>query len=250
MTKISEMEYSNILTVNEMCDLFDFAPYEEPDGTTYKITVRDMYEDDFQSRALYAYAYKKGYEFSPEMWEMTQECEQCDGSGFIEDQEMMDCSSCSGSGRVELDMDSIYQDELFQEMEGGVQDEHYKAWKKSVEHAFEKYLEYHNLKLVQTKIPRTYEQDGKQKRWFEDGYALKPVKSWKDVVDQIVETINGVGYFWFDDAKHLLESGPYRSYKQAAIHHLHWIQDYGKVYGSRSPDSIYQDYMEHYLYSW
>lgn len=60
---------------------------------------------------------------------------------------------------------------------------------------------------------------------------------WRYVCSKLVETINGYGMFEFRDAKELKESGPYVSYKQAALQHLHWIKEWSKIYGDLSAEN-------------
>lgn len=66
-------------------------------------------------------------------------------------------------------------------------------------------------------------------------YLVSPQKSWRDSGKQLIETINGVGYFHFSNVGEWLRSGPY-SPKEAVLGHLHWIKDYSKVYGDYSAE--------------
>lgn len=61
-------------------------------------------------------------------------------------------------------------------------------------------------------------------------YTVKPKVSWKDAAAQVIETINGVGYFHFGSVGEFLRSGPYTP-KQAVTSHLHWLKRYPDVYG-------------------
>lgn len=70
-------------------------------------------------------------------------------------------------------------------------------------------------------------------------YRLVPEKGWKDVAAHLVNTINGVGMFYYEDAKDLKDVGPYKSYKEAVLSHLHWMTRYSDVYGTPSPEQVY-----------
>jgi hypothetical protein len=74
-------------------------------------------------------------------------------------------------------------------------------------------------------------------------FIVKPKESWKDVCEKLVETINGVGYFYFDNAAALADSIP-DTYKGTAISHFHWMNDYSRVYGCQSANSSYESEME------
>lgn len=74
-------------------------------------------------------------------------------------------------------------------------------------------------------------------------FGVKPKESWKDVCEKLVETINGVGYFHFSNAAELADSIP-DTYKGTAISHFHWMNDYSRVYGCQSANSIYESEME------
>jgi len=66
-----------------------------------------------------------------------------------------------------------------------------------------------------------------------DLYRVKPMKSWEDSLTPIVETINGVGYFYFRDGKELMRSGPYTA-REAVLSHMGYLNDVGSVYGEES----------------
>lgn len=72
-------------------------------------------------------------------------------------------------------------------------------------------------------------------------YKIVPEKTWKDAAARLVTTINGVGTFYYEDAKELKDVGPYKSYKQAVLSHLHWALYYPEVYGTGSPQRAYED---------
>jgi hypothetical protein len=76
----------------------------------------------------------------------------------------------------------------------------------------------HNLILT--------ERDGEKNAWT---YLIEPEISWKNSASKIVETINGVGMFRFNDAQDLMRSGPYTA-RQAVLSHLHHIPSHPEVY--------------------
>ena len=105
-------------------------------------------------------------------------------------------------------------EEAEQEGEQAATDELYGKWRSAVESVAESLLDEHGLLL-----------DEKAR----GQYRLKPDTSWRDAVDKIVNTINGVGYFYFDSTQEFLDSGLYTP-KVAVIEHLHHITSYlGRV---------------------
>jgi hypothetical protein len=94
----------------------------------------------------------------------------------------------------------------------------YKAYCNAVEKAASRLYGNHNLMLVEGK---------------NHTYTIKPKVSWKDAAAQVIETINGVGYFHFNGVGEFLRSGPYTP-KEAVTSHLHWIKRYADVYGDTS----------------
>ena len=83
---------------------------------------------------------------------------------------------------------------------------------------------------------------GLQDRWHETGgkerFWVVPVESWRYSATQIMEIVNGVGYFHFDNLKDFLDSGPYTP-KEAVLSHLHWLKDRAEVYGDVRPGARY-----------
>lgn len=72
-------------------------------------------------------------------------------------------------------------------------------------------------------------------------YEIKiiPAVNWKESASLLLELMNGVGTFEFDSLRDLMESGPYRSYKDCTLQHLWWIRSYSAVYGGTSPEQMY-----------
>lgn len=69
-------------------------------------------------------------------------------------------------------------------------------------------------------------------------YRVVPLDKWSDALTEVVQTINGVGYFHFASSRELLRSGPYASPKQGVLSHLHWVKRHGEVYGCGTPRSM------------
>ena len=59
--------------------------------------------------------------------------------------------------------------------------------------------------------------------------------SWEASAQEVIECINGYGLFHFQDVDDLIRSGPYEGAKGATLSHLHWIQEWGAVFGDDSP---------------
>ena len=95
----------------------------------------------------------------------------------------------------------------------------YSKYVAAVEKIAEALLNEHGLMLVKDEEKHTYK--------------IMPRLNWKDAANKIRETINGVGYFYFDNVGEFLRSGPYTA-RQATLTHLHWIKRWYDVYGDGS----------------
>ncbi len=113
--------------------------------------------------------------------------------------------------------------------EGEAQSEVYGKWHGGVLAAAESLFEEHGLTLVPI---------GKGLRPFE--FRICPVKGWKDSLRAVIETINGVGYFYFSSPREFLDSGPYASARVGVLTHLHWIKDHPAVYGGTSAERLFE----------
>lgn len=80
----------------------------------------------------------------------------------------------------------------------------------------------------------------------EDTYKVKPMKSWEDSLKPIVETMNGVGYFYFRDGKALMRSGPYTA-REAVLSHMGYLSDVGSVYEEESLERKFEKNLDHAL---
>lgn len=103
-------------------------------------------------------------------------------------------------------------------------DELYSQWEGAVESAARTLLEESGLDLV---------------RVTQGTFKLVPEKSWRDAAGKILDTINGVGYFYFSSTQEFLDSGPYTP-KEAVISHLHYITSRPEVYGTASAQQLYE----------
>lgn len=107
-------------------------------------------------------------------------------------------------------------------------DELFRKWHDAVERVAEDLFGEHGLEL---------DPLGKDKRLAYE-YKIIPKVNWNEAANKIRETLNGVGYFHFNDLKEFLRSGPYTA-QQAVLSHLGTIADYPAVYGSSSARRIY-----------
>lgn len=243
-------ENNGVFTREQLVELFDLTPYDDFDGTGRGGGLSDMNWEEIEERALYSYAYAHDYEFNEVLWEMTKECEECDGDGF--DDEGRDCIVCEGEGSVEVDIDGVHNTDEYLKCYEEAEDPLYKGWIAAIETVIDRYFEHHDMIAEPVKVREYYESEGKRKSFLRDGYKIKPVegKTWKDVAAAVIDTINGYGYFWFNTPKDLLDSYPYTHYKTAVMEHLHWIKHWGTVYGGYSPQHLYQREIESNLRNW
>ncbi len=106
-------------------------------------------------------------------------------------------------------------------------DELYGNWYDAVERVALDLFEAHGLDLTPV---------GKR---TQRAFRVTPQFSWADAADSLRETINGVGEFHFGSLREFLDSGPWTA-RQAVLAHLSWIRWYPEVYGSPSPQRIYE----------
>ena len=113
------------------------------------------------------------------------------------------------------------REEAQEAMDSASEDE-WKKYAAALENVFEDYFGYADLEVI--------EKEGYK-------YKLLPKTDWKHSATEIVEIINGVGYFRYDSLREFLDSGPYTP-RQAVLSHLHWIKQYGNVFGTHSPEQM------------
>lgn len=86
------------------------------------------------------------------------------------------------------------------------------------------------------------------------GLKVEPEVSWNDAANQIMDTINGVGAYYFSSLREFLESGPWQRHegrpasrrytaRQAVLSHLHWMRSRSDVYGTASPETMFERQM-------
>jgi len=98
-------------------------------------------------------------------------------------------------------------------------DEYWSRYANGLMAVFEELCEVHDLVL---------DQRGKEPVW-----VVRPKVRWKYSAKCVMETINGVGLFHFNNLPEFLDSGPYTE-RAAVLTHLHWLKRYPDVYGSGS----------------
>ena len=64
-------------------------------------------------------------------------------------------------------------------------------------------------------------------------YKITPLRTWRESLGLMLQTINGVGYERYSSVREFLDSGPYTE-REAVLGHLGYLAQYGKVYGVRS----------------
>lgn len=77
-------------------------------------------------------------------------------------------------------------------------------------------------------------------------WKIAPLGTWRESLGYIVETINGVGYYRFDSIREFLNSGPYTE-REGVLTHLHYLADYGRVYGDTSLQQEFEYNLSHKL---
>lgn len=114
------------------------------------------------------------------------------------------------------------------------QSESYDKYCDALLFAFRDLLSKHKLNLEEKLVSYKNRKYGKYIKFFVVPFVNG---SWRDACGELIETINGVGYFYFSSVKHFLDSGPY-SPKEAVMSHLHWMKRHHEVYGDPSPRSL------------
>lgn len=225
---------ADVFSLEELVKLFDLRGIDD---------VWEGWGEWLESSALGAACYYLDYDFDYETWEITKDCDRCDGTGYVETvltQEDVECNICNGSGQVEVDLDDLrdtpdYEREL--SIAGGSL---YKAWEDAISTTLEKYFGWHNLDLVEVVLIG----NGKSAPREQTGYRIVPQKSWQDSAQCLADTISGYGMFWYENAKELKDVGPYATYKHAFLSHIHWMAYYGEVYGVKSMQRMFEDEFE------
>jgi hypothetical protein len=112
-------------------------------------------------------------------------------------------------------------DELRLKYEQELESSYYDAWLSTVETGIDSALA--SVGLQATDVT---------KKGQETTYKISPApgKTYTDAAKEIIEIINGVGYFHFGSVKEFTSSGPY-TLKEGVLSHLHWIPEAEDVYG-------------------
>jgi hypothetical protein len=76
------------------------------------------------------------------------------------------------------------------------------------------------------------------KRW-----RVKPFTSWKHTLNLILDTVNGVGCFYFPSLDALMEGCTYRT---TVLRYMCYLSRYGEVYGSKRLQHDFDEYYEIY----
>jgi len=100
----------------------------------------------------------------------------------------------------------------------------FEKYRSAVENTINYLLDFHDLELIRNK----------------KGYYIETTSTWEKSCGKIAVTISGVGMFEYNSAKELKEVGPYKSYAEACISHIHWVKDYPRVYGVSSYKNKYE----------
>lgn len=237
----------NIFTIYELCEMFDIPPYGDPEGNWDHSTLYEANIEYIEERAVDRAVWDLGYTQS--RGTVYTECGDCFGDGeYFEDPEgeALICETCGGTGQVEIDLGALYETPEYEKARDEVERELYSGWKNAVEEAIEETFAAVRLNVTEVEV----RMDG----YTVEGYRLDPQykTTWHNVAWEIIEIINGYGYFWFDTVKDLMDSIPVTTPRKAALDHIHWVKHRWEVYchSGIKPDRIYQDALEHYLRYW
>lgn len=111
-------------------------------------------------------------------------------------------------------------EEKAQELEDKYRDDEFNKYKSKVIESISYLLSFANLKYVEMK----------QNIYFE------PLTSWPNTADKMSGIISGYGTFYYKNGKELKDIGPYKTYSEAVIKHLHWLKYAPEVYGDKNYD--------------
>jgi hypothetical protein len=80
------------------------------------------------------------------------------------------------------------------------------------------------------------------KRW-----RVKPFTSWKHTLNLILDTVNGVGCFYFPSLNALRTDGcDTDTYRTAVLNYMYYLARYGEVYGGKRLQRDFDEYYEIY----
>jgi hypothetical protein len=110
-------------------------------------------------------------------------------------------------------------EEKGQEAEGEARSDEYKKYKDALEEVINRALSYAGIELLPAEKNGTY--------------RIAPVETWKEAADKMAEVITGYGTFQYNSGKELKDGGPYATYAEAVLAHLHWLKHGPEIYGDR-----------------
>ena len=137
----------------------------------------------------------------------------------------------------EAELTDEERDEIRSKAETEASDELYHRWHGAVMSAIESVFAEHGLQLEPCKARRPHRKGFVVK--YPHEFNVVPVESWSDAANKIRDTITGYGLFEFWTLREFLESGPYTP-RQAVLSHLNWMRRRSEVYGTSSPQRVYE----------
>jgi len=146
---------------------------------------------------------------------------------------------------VNMDQSDVYGYALRQAAEEGLEGEEAEQFAMQAESDLEAWYHDAYMASIEETVESAFEKVGLVAELDKKDYKwrLSPEKSWDDTAKQIVEVINGVGYFHFSTLREFLDSGPYTA-REAVEHHFGYAKDYSEVYGDRSPARQFESSFE------
>lgn len=132
------------------------------------------------------------------------------------------CYSYYYKEAIDSDKTEEEAEEYARQQESNELDEYLTKYQRAVMVAVDKLFEEHGLFL------KPYKKEAGFK------FHILPIKTWNDAAEKLRQTINGVGYYHFNNLKECKDVQPYSTLRQFVIDHIGWIKDYPEVYGDYS----------------
>jgi len=138
------------------------------------------------------------------------------------------------SGRQMVDEDEFVDDEqgyqdAVDKASASAEEELFGNWHNSVSAAADRAFSDHGLVLTPL---------GKARYPWQ--FKVTPAKLWEDAAANLMDTINGVGYFYVQSLGDFIASGPYGTARIAVLAHLGSMKSRPSVYGDRSYKTTYE----------
>lgn len=235
------------LTMVQLCEQLDIEPFFDPNSRSNSFF--ENWEDEIDNRARVAWAEAVGFEIREDTGWIVKTCPLCAGEGEHVDEAAPEgvvlCERCDADGYLLLepeDEEDIYEHPAYEAARTELELDLFNRWRGAFEAVLEKYLGEHRMTFEHVRI-----QTGKGKnRYTRDGYVLKPDegKTWKDVASAVMETINGYGFFYFETVEYFRQASSESTYQSLVMHHLHWLKEWGEVYGGKSPSTRMSDELQ------